>query len=53
MAKALDFNQLLAHSIKPTGGAGVLLVTLEDAANSSTSSNPGGRQNAIAVLVRS
>ena len=32
MAKAPDFKQLLAHPIKPTGGAAVLLVTLEDAA---------------------
>ena len=32
MAKASDFKQLLEHPIKPTGGAAVLLVTLEDAA---------------------
>ena len=31
MAKAPDFKLALAHPIKPKGGPGVLLVTLEDA----------------------
>jgi hypothetical protein len=32
IAKAADFKLALAHPIKPTGGPGVLLETLEDAA---------------------
>jgi hypothetical protein len=37
MANAPDFKQLLAHSINPAGGAAVLFVTPEVAANSSAS----------------
>ena len=33
MAKAPDFKRLLAHPIEVKGGFGVVLVTLEDAAN--------------------